>query len=176
MKCEEPSQEHIYLPNDVHFPPKLSSATEAEIGALYIHVREALYIRKILLEFGHLQKQMSIQTNSLIATGVINHNLQPKCTKAMSMHFHFSGIGMLRSSSDFSHSQAWWFMWIIGWSTIQVHITKLWIIIPLHHLRSFRAQKDVPIVDRCSSKGVLNMGLAVWRPGAQATAIDTRMH
>ena len=65
----------------------MSLTTEAEIDALYINVREA-NIRQVLLELGHLQKQTQIQTNNSMANSVINHKVQPKCTKAMDMHFH----------------------------------------------------------------------------------------
>ena len=34
----------------------MSSVVEVEIGALYINVAEAVYIRQILLELCHLQK------------------------------------------------------------------------------------------------------------------------
>ena len=66
----------------------MSLTTEAEIDALYINVREA-NIRQVLLELGHLQKQTQIQTNNSMANSVINHKVQPKCTKAMDMHFHW---------------------------------------------------------------------------------------
>ena len=34
--------------------------TDAEIGALYINARKTIYIHQVLIELGHLQKQMLI--------------------------------------------------------------------------------------------------------------------
>jgi hypothetical protein len=66
----------------------MSSATEAELAALYIMVREAVYIRIILEEMGHKQPP-PIQTDNAMADAVINGKIQPKCTKAMDMRFHW---------------------------------------------------------------------------------------
>ena len=52
----------------------MSSATEAELAALYIMAREAVYIRIILEEIGHRQA---------MADAVINGKIQPKRTKAI---------------------------------------------------------------------------------------------
>jgi hypothetical protein len=38
---------------------------------------------------GHPQPQTPIQTNNLMADGVINHKIQPKQTKAMGMCFNW---------------------------------------------------------------------------------------
>jgi hypothetical protein len=66
----------------------ISSATEAELAALYIMAWEAVYIRIILDEMGHKQPTL-IQTNNAMADGVINGKVQPKRTKAMNMWFHW---------------------------------------------------------------------------------------
>jgi hypothetical protein len=67
----------------------MSSAAEAELGALYLNARKALYLQKILTEMGRPQPQTPIQTNNLTAKGVINNKIQPKQTKAMDMRFHW---------------------------------------------------------------------------------------
>jgi hypothetical protein len=38
---------------------------------------------------GHPQPKTPIQTDNLMAEGVINNKIQPKRTKAMDMHFHW---------------------------------------------------------------------------------------
>ena len=50
----------------------MSSATEAELGALYIMAREAVYIRIILEEMGHKQPPTPLQTDNSMADGVGN--------------------------------------------------------------------------------------------------------
>jgi hypothetical protein len=67
----------------------MSSATEAELAALYIMAREAVYIRIILQELGHEQPPTPLQTDNSMADGVINGKITPKRTKAMDMRFHW---------------------------------------------------------------------------------------
>ena len=66
----------------------MSSATEAELAALYIMAREAVYIRIILEELGHKQPPTPLQTDNSMAEGVVNGKVQPKRTKAMDMRLH----------------------------------------------------------------------------------------
>ncbi len=67
----------------------MSSATEAELAGLYIMTREAVYIRIILEEMGQKQPATPLQTNNSMAKAVTNGKVQPKCTKAMDMRFHW---------------------------------------------------------------------------------------
>jgi hypothetical protein len=67
----------------------MSSAAEAELGALYINAKEAIYLCQILHEMGHPQPRTPIQTNNMTAEGVINNKIQPKHTKAMDIRFHW---------------------------------------------------------------------------------------
>ncbi len=66
----------------------MSSSAEAELGALYLNAREAVYLRQILTEMGHPQPRTPIQTNNSTAESVVNNKIQPKRTKAMDMRFH----------------------------------------------------------------------------------------
>ena len=54
------------------FKVVMSSATEAEMGALYIHGRKAVEERNILEELGHPQFPTPIQTDNSTAEGMIN--------------------------------------------------------------------------------------------------------
>ena len=67
----------------------MSSAAEAELGALYINAREAVPMRCTLWEMGHPQPPTPIQTDNTTALGVIMRNIQPRRTKAMDMRFHW---------------------------------------------------------------------------------------
>ncbi len=67
----------------------MASAAEAELGALYLNAKEAVYLRQILTEMGHPQPRTPIQTDNLTAKGVVNRKIQPKRTKAMDMRFHW---------------------------------------------------------------------------------------
>ena len=67
----------------------MSSAAEAELGALYINCREAIPARQVLEEMGHPQPPTPMQTDNSTALGVVTNKIQPKRTKAMDMRFHW---------------------------------------------------------------------------------------
>ena len=94
---------HFFLSSDTVHPPNngailtiakfiknvMSSAAEAELGALYIMAREVVYILQILQELGHKQPRTPMQTDNTTAEAIINNKVQPKRTKAMDMRFHW---------------------------------------------------------------------------------------
>jgi len=94
---------HHFLSEDVPLPPNngaihniaeiikavMSSAAEAETGALYINARKAVEEQNILEELGHKQPPTPIQTDNSMAEGIVNNRVQPKRTKAMDMRFHW---------------------------------------------------------------------------------------
>ncbi len=67
----------------------MSSAAEAELGILYINACKAVPQHQTLAEMGHKQPQTPMQTDNTTALGVITNNIQPQCTKAMDMRFHW---------------------------------------------------------------------------------------
>jgi len=67
----------------------MTSATEAELAALYIMAREAVCICIILEELGHKQPPTPLQTDNAMAEAVVNGKVQPKRTKAVDMRFHW---------------------------------------------------------------------------------------
>ena len=84
---QTPRRLDLYLP--VLILIVMSSATEAELAALYIMAREAVYIRIVLEEMGHKQPPTPLQTDNSMAEAVTNGKIQPKQTKAMDMRFHW---------------------------------------------------------------------------------------
>ncbi len=67
----------------------MTSATEAELAALYIMAQEAVYLRIVLTEMGHKQPSTPLQTDNATAEAVCNGKIQPKRTKAMDVRFHW---------------------------------------------------------------------------------------
>ena len=67
----------------------MSSAAEAELGALYINASEAVAIRQLLNKMGHEQPRTPIQTDNSTALGVVTNNIQPRRTKAIDMRFYW---------------------------------------------------------------------------------------
>ena len=101
----------------------MSSAAEAELGALFINAKEAVYIRQILTEMGHPQPPTPIQTDNSTAEGVVNLKVQPKRTKSMDMRFHW-----LR---DREAQQQFRFYWKPGKTNLADYFTKHHT--PSHH-------------------------------------------
>ena len=67
----------------------MSSAAEAEFGALYINCREAIPARHALIAMEQPQPAMTMQTNNTTDLGIINNNIAPHRTKAMDMRFNW---------------------------------------------------------------------------------------
>ncbi len=91
-KSQSRAEGHFYLLSNVPYPPNngaipniakvidavVSSSAEAELGALFINAREAVYLRHILVKMGHPQPKPPIQTDNSTAEGFINSKIQPK--------------------------------------------------------------------------------------------------
>jgi hypothetical protein len=67
----------------------MSSAPEAELGALYVNARKAIPQRQLLEEMGHPQPTTLMQTDNSTTLDVVTSNIQPRQTKAMDMRFHW---------------------------------------------------------------------------------------
>ena len=81
----------------------MSSAAEAELGALYINCREAIPARHLLKAMGHKQPPTPMQTDNSDALGVATNKIHPKRTKAMDMRFHW-----LRCGTNQRQFQTYW--------------------------------------------------------------------
>jgi hypothetical protein len=69
------------------FKHVMSSAAEAEIGAVFINAKEGAILRTTLEELGHPQPPTPIETDNTTATGYSNGTIKQKRTKAMDMRF-----------------------------------------------------------------------------------------
>jgi hypothetical protein len=67
----------------------LSSATEAEIGALFFNGKEAAMLRNTLRDMGHPQTATPIQTDNACAAGIANDTVKQRRSKAMDMRFYW---------------------------------------------------------------------------------------
>jgi hypothetical protein len=67
----------------------MSSAAEAEIGAVFINAKEGAVLRTTLEELGHKQPPTPMKTDNTTATGNSNGTTKQKRTKAMDMHFYW---------------------------------------------------------------------------------------
>ena len=83
----------------------MSSAAEAELGALFLNVKEAVIIRQILTEMGHPQPRTPVQTDNTTAEAVVNNRVQPKRLKAMDMRIHWFAVKH-RDNLEFTGNRA----------------------------------------------------------------------
>jgi hypothetical protein len=67
----------------------MSSAAEAELGALFHNATEACSLRTILEEMGHPQPPTPIQTDNSTAAGIVNRTVKQRRSKAMDMRFYW---------------------------------------------------------------------------------------
>jgi hypothetical protein len=68
----------------------MSSAAEAEIGAVFINAKEGAVLRTTLEELGHTNTPPTpMETDNTTATGYSNGTIKQKRTKAMDMHFYW---------------------------------------------------------------------------------------
>jgi hypothetical protein len=67
----------------------MSSAAEAELGALFINAKTAVSMRQTLIELGHPQPCTPIQTDNATAHALLTNKILPKALKAMDMRFHW---------------------------------------------------------------------------------------
>ena len=94
---------HFFMSKDVEAPANngtvlnitqimksvMSSAAEAEIGAIYANARKAVPAQRTLSKMGHLQPRTPIQTDNLVTHSVVTNKVQPRHTKAMDMRFYW---------------------------------------------------------------------------------------
>jgi hypothetical protein len=69
--------------------PVLSSASEAEIGALFDNCKKATILRTMLAEMGWPQPATFIQTDNSTACGIANDNIKLQRSRAMDMCFYW---------------------------------------------------------------------------------------
>ena len=67
----------------------MSSAAEAEVGALFLNAQEAIPFRQCLSDLGHKQKATPINTDNATAQGIVNNTMKQKKSKAMDMRFYW---------------------------------------------------------------------------------------
>jgi hypothetical protein len=140
----------FYLSSDVPYPPNngailniakvinaiVSSAAEAELGALFINAKEAVYLRCILVKMGHPQPKTPIETDNSTAEGFINSKIQPKRTKSMDMQFEWL--------KDREAIDQFRFYWRSGKTNLADYFTKHH---PAAHHRNMREQFPSCVAD-----------------------------
>ena len=107
----------------------MSSAAEAELGALFINAKTAVSMRQTLEEMGHPQPRTPMQTDNSTAHALLTNRILPKALKAMDMRFNW-----LRCRDAQGQYR---FYWRPGTQNLADYWTKHH---PASHHKSFRPQ------------------------------------
>jgi hypothetical protein len=67
----------------------MSSAMEAELGALFHNAQDGITLRTTLIEMGHNQEATPIQTDNACAAGVTNKTVKQRRSKSINMCFYW---------------------------------------------------------------------------------------
>jgi hypothetical protein len=67
----------------------LSSAAEAEIGALYENTKKAAILCVTLEQMGYPQPATAVQTDNSTACGIANNNIKQQQSRAIDMRFYW---------------------------------------------------------------------------------------
>jgi hypothetical protein len=67
----------------------MSSAVEAESGAVFLNAKEGTVLRTTLEELGHHQPPTHLETDNTTAIGDVNRKIKQKRTRTMDMHFYW---------------------------------------------------------------------------------------
>jgi hypothetical protein len=67
----------------------LSSAAEAELGALFFNAKDGAMLRTTLIDMGHPQPLTPIQTDNACAAGIANDTVKQRRSKAIDMRFYW---------------------------------------------------------------------------------------
>ena len=92
---------HIFLSENVDDPPNngailtiaqiirkvMSSASEAELAALYIAAKECVYIRMVLEEMGHPQPPTPVHIDNSTTVGIVNNTIKRQKSRSMEMRY-----------------------------------------------------------------------------------------
>ena len=118
-----PSNNGVVLTVSQIIKAVMSSAAEAELGALFINCREAIPARHALKIMGHKQPPTPVQTDNTTALGVVNKNIASKRLKPMDMKLHW--IRCRIAQRQFRH------YWQPGPTNLGDYVTKHHA--PIHH-------------------------------------------
>ena len=103
----------------------MSSAAEAEVGALFINGKETTVLRLTLLDMGWPQLPTPIQTDNSTASGIINRSIKQHRSRAMDMRFYWI--------RDRAEQNQFKIFWAPGYINLGDYFTKHHS--PAHHRR-----------------------------------------
>jgi hypothetical protein len=94
----------------------MSSATEAELGALFINAKTATSMRHMLEGLGHPQPPTPMQADNKTTNDLLTNKIMPKALKAMDMRFHW--LWCCKAQGQFRY------YWRLGTQNLADYFTK----------------------------------------------------
>ena len=107
----------------------MSLAVEAKLGALFFNTKQVAPLQQIFIKLGHLQPLMPVQTDILMAFGIVTNKIIPKATKAMHMWYHWL--------HECNQQQQFWFYWQMGKTNFTNYWTKHHAATHHRHMQQF---------------------------------------
>ena len=106
----------------------MASASEAELGTMFITAQAMVSQRNTLEGMGWKQPRSPIQKDNLAAAGVVNHTIVPRKLKAMDPHLYW-----LRCQDSQCQFRYYWDPGLLNWGNCS---TK-------HHLPIYHESKRI---------------------------------
>jgi hypothetical protein len=100
-----------------------SSASEAEIGGLFVNLKEALVLRQILHDMGYPQPTTPIQTDNSTAAGLANNTIKQNKSRHIDMRYHWIRDRVVQGQFNI--------FWDAGTNNLADYFTKHHA--PIHH-------------------------------------------
>ena len=126
----------------------MSSASEAELGAMFITAQEMVATRQKLQEMKWPQPKYPLQTDNYAAAGVVNNTIVPKKLKTMERRLHW-----LRCREAQGQFRYYWASGNLKWGDYSTTHPPPSIMNPEEH--NSRKSKQEYQISVKSSKGVL---------------------
>lgn len=129
----------VHVPSTIMLRVVLSSATEAEMGALFYNAKDAAWLRTTLEDLGHPQPPTPIQTDNACAAGIIKDTVKQRCLKAIDMRSTGYATEFVRTANSLSTGAKAPTIWLINSPNITHLCTIISSLISTcirHHLPS----------------------------------------
>ena len=78
----------------------VTSAAEAELGALFLNIKEGDTLRLTLMELGHTQPPTPVHYDNITATGIANNSVKKHRSRSMEMKFFWVSDQVKHGSYD----------------------------------------------------------------------------
>jgi hypothetical protein len=126
----------------------MSSAAEAEIGAVFINAKEGAVLSTTLEELGHKQPPTPMETDNTTATEYSNGTIKQKRTKAMNMFFYWIKDRVKQGQFNV--------YWVLGYQNLADYFTKHHSLAHHKRMREIYIHADEQPINR---KGIRDSAL-----------------